>query len=124
MRLRLEPMLKLHLVELGIIKATELRGQSAKCQDQLELPGYSIGCQINPRPAGEVEPGLGLSLHFGKRIAAGEKMRQEMMTGKAGVVQIADLLRRVESPPQPRTACPDIPGPATETKVDAGLEAV
>ena len=62
-RLRLEPMLKLHLVELGIIKATELRGQSAKCQDQLssgKVPhvdltvgsgsGESLLVQLDDRP--------------------------------------------------------------------------
>ena len=100
-RIRLQMALELHLVELGVIEAAELRRQAAQRPDQLELPGDPVDCQINPRLAREVEPGLGLPLHLGKRIAAGEKMREEVVTAKAGVVEVADLLRRVEGPPQP-----------------------
>ena len=51
-------------------------------------------------------------------------MGDEVMTAEAGVVEVAGLLRRVEGPPQQRAAGPDLPRPAPEAQVDAGLEAV
>src|SRR5581483_443316 len=89
-RLRLETTFKLRLAEARFIEAAKFRGESAQRADELQLPDNSIRCKIYARPASEIEPRFGFLLHFGKGIAAGEKMRQEMMAGKARIVHIAD----------------------------------
>ena len=72
MRIRCQATLELLLVEAGVIEAAELGRQAAQRADQLELPDDPVDRQIDPRLAGEFEPGLGLPLHLGKRIATGE----------------------------------------------------
>ena len=116
MRIRFQVTLELLLVEAGVIEAAELGRQAAQRPDQLELPGDPVDGQIDPCLAREFEPGLGLPLHLGKRIATREKMRHEVMTAKAGVVEVANLLRRVEGPSQQRPARPDMPRPAAEAR--------
>ena len=71
------------LVEPGIVEAAECRRQSAKRPDQLELCGDEVDDETEPRLAREVEPDLGLALHLGERIAAGEELRIRPLQLKA-----------------------------------------
>ena len=71
---------------------------------KLELCGDEVDDETEPRLAREVEPGLGLALHLGERIAAGEKVREEVVAAKGRVGEVAGLLRRVEGVPRERAA--------------------
>ncbi len=110
-RIRLQMPLEPLLVELGVVEAAELRRQTAQRPDQLELRGDDVDDETEPRLAREVEPGLGLSLHLGERIAAGEKVRDEVVAAVGRIGEVAGLLRRVEGAPHQRTARPDMPRP-------------
>ena len=63
-RLAFDLFLETTLVEFGVIKAAECRGQSAKCPDQSQLCRYQVDDDIEPRLAREVEPGLSIALHL------------------------------------------------------------
>ena len=89
--------------------------------------GDEVDDDTEPRPARELEPGFGLVLHLGERIAAREQVRDEVVLAKDRIGEIAGLLRRVEGAPHERTARPDMPRPSiylVEEQIDAGLEAV
>ena len=79
--------------------------------------------ETEPRLAREVEPGLGLALHLGERIAAGEKVRDQVGAAIGRIGEVAGLLRRIEGAPQQRAAGADMPRPgnhvAPEDHVDA-----
>src|SRR6185369_17326443 len=83
--------------------------------------------ETEPRLAREIEPGFGLALHLGERLAAREQVRDEVVLAKDRIGEVAGLQRRVEGTPHERTARPDMPRPSIhliEEQVDAGLEAV
>lgn len=124
LRVRFQMTLELSLAEIGIIEAAEFDSQAAQHPDQLELPDEPVDGKVNVRPAREADAGLGLPLHLGERIAAGKKMRHEVVAAEARIVEVAVLLRRVERPPQQRPPCPDMPRPAAEAEIDARFEAV
>ena len=127
-RICLQMPLELLLVEPGVVEAAECRRQAAKRPDQLELCGDEVDDETEPRLAREVEPDLGLALHLGERIAAGEEVCDQAVAAKGRVGEVADLLRRVEGVPRERAARPDMPQrgirEVPEGQVDAGLQAV
>ena len=79
LQMPLEPL----LVEPGVVEAAECRRQAAQRPDQLELCGDEVDDETEPRLAREVEPGLGLALHLGERIAAGEELVSRPLQLKA-----------------------------------------
>ena len=127
-RIRLQMLLEPLLVEPGVVEGAEDRGQAAQRPDQLELPGDPVDDETEPRLAREVEPGLGLPLHLVERIAAGEKVRDQVGAAIGRIGEIAGLLRRVEGAPHQAAAGADVLRPGNdvvpEDQVDAGLEAI
>ena len=84
--------------------------------------------ETEPRLAREVEPGLGLLLHLVERIAAGQKMRDQMGAAKGPIGEIASLLRRIKGEAYQAAAGADGLRPGhdmvPENQVDARLEAI
>src|SRR6195256_677942 len=100
LQMLLEPL----LVEPGVVEGAEDRGQAAQRPDQLELPDDPVDDETEPRLAREVEAGLGLPLHLVERIAAGEKVRDQVGAAIGPIGEIAGLLRRVEGEPYQASA--------------------
>src|SRR5687767_10284349 len=90
------------LVALDVVEAAECRRETAKRPDQLELCGDEVDNETEPRLAREVEPVLGLALHLGERITAGEELRDQAVAAKGRVGEVSGLLRRVEGVPRGR----------------------
>src|SRR5271166_4210528 len=73
LKLLLEPA----LVEPGIIEGAEDRRLPAENPDEPELHGDEVDDEPELRLAREDEPRLGLELHLGERIAAGEELGED-----------------------------------------------
>jgi hypothetical protein len=116
------------LVALDVVEAAECRRETAKRPDQLELCGDEVDNETEPRLAREVEPVLGLALHLGERITAGEELRDQAVAAKGRVGEVSGLLRRVEGVPRGRAVRPGMPyrgiREVSESQVDPGLQAV
>ncbi len=127
-RNRFQMLLEPLLVEPIIVEGAEDRGQPAQRPDQLELPVDPVDNQTEPRLAREVEPGLGLPLHLLERIAAGEKVRDQVGAGIGRIGEIAGLLSRVDCEADQAAARADGLRPGhdvmPEDQVHAGLEAI
>jgi hypothetical protein len=104
-------LLKPALAKPGVFEPAERQRQTAERPNELELCGDEVYDDTEPRLAREIEPGFGLALHVGERIAAREQVRHEVVLAKDRIGEVAGLLRRVEGTPHERTARPDMPRP-------------
>ena len=92
-------------------KQPKFRRQTAERPDQRELRGDEVDDETEPRPSREFEPVLGLALHLGERIAAREKVREQVVAAKRRIGEVAGLLRDFEGATQRAAARPDMPRP-------------
>ena len=63
---------------------------------RLELGGDAVDDEAEPRLPREVEPSLGFALHLGERIAAGEKVRDQVVAAIRRKGEVAELVCRIE----------------------------
>src|SRR5208337_1816080 len=127
-RLALQTPFEPVLVEHDVAEAAECRREAPERPDQPELCGDEVDDETEPRLSREVEPGLSLALHLGERIAAGEKLGEDVVAADGRVVEVARLLRRIEGESRERAVRPDMSHrgfrEVPEGQVDAGLQAV
>src|SRR5208337_4900660 len=74
-RTALEPF----FIEPVLVEAAECRGQAPEGPDQPELCGDEVDDVKKPSATRELDSELSLALRFGERIAASEKMREEIV---------------------------------------------
>ena len=115
------------LVEVGIVEGAELRGQAAEGSDEPELGGDEANRQAEPRLAREIEPGFGLALDLGERIAGGKEVCGQVVAAICRKGEVAEFAGGIEGAPHQRPAGADRLGPGNnavpEDQVNAGLEA-
>src|SRR6266850_955602 len=92
------------LIELRIVEGAELRSEVPKDPDQPELSGDDVDDETVSDLAHELEPGLGLALHVGERLPAGQEVRDRHEAAEAGVREIAEAVGDVKGAQQQAAA--------------------
>src|SRR4029450_10541932 len=85
------------LVELRVIETAERRRQPAQRGDQRTLSCEDVGDNPEPRILGEFEAALGLALDAAELVARREQVCEHEVRTVAGIREIADLVRDLES---------------------------
>jgi len=116
------------LIEMPVVKATELRRQAAERSDQREFRGDEVNDSAEPRLLGESKAVFGFALHLGQRFAGEEKGHVQSVAREGSVYEVSDPVRRLESASQQITAVPHVFHPGhdetRESFTGARLEAL
>src|SRR5271165_6771441 len=91
-RIGLQVLLELALIELRIVEGGEARGQASESQDEPELSDDNVDDVTKLGLSCEFESVFGLALYIDKRISGGQKKCDQTVAGIDRIFEVAGFL--------------------------------